>query len=84
MKTEIKILLWAGILTPPGIWAQRSGGMSKAGNQYFDWYLDGKREVQAPARKQQEATRKGPFDTQIFKQRDTNGNGVWEKTEIGK
>jgi len=36
---------WAGTLSPPGIWAMKSEGMSRMGNQYFDWYLDGKRGV---------------------------------------
>jgi len=97
--------------------AAANSRLSKAGNAYFDWYLDGKRDAKAPKRgaPKERARAKGdrPTDEKIFAQRDTdkdgkvtleefiagrtkqvdvitsqfhrrdtNGNGVWEKSEI--
>lgn len=35
---------WADTQSPPGIWAQRSEGMSRQAAKYFDWYIEGKRD----------------------------------------
>lgn len=40
---------WASTQSPPGIWAQRSAGMSRQAAIYFDWYIEGKREAEPPA-----------------------------------
>ncbi|MCA8986598.1 MAG: sulfatase-like hydrolase/transferase [Planctomycetaceae bacterium] len=42
LHAELRV--WAETQTPPGIWAMKSEGMSRAARQYFDWYLDKKRE----------------------------------------
>ncbi|EMI18485.1 N-acetyl-galactosamine-6-sulfate sulfatase (GALNS) [Rhodopirellula maiorica SM1] len=39
---------WAATQSPPGIWALKSAAMSNQAAKYFDWYLDGKRDVAAP------------------------------------
>lgn len=33
---------WSNTLRPPGIWSLKSDGMSKNGNKYFDFYVEGK------------------------------------------
>ena len=39
---------WAATQSPPGLWAMKSAGMSRAAARYFDWYIDGKREEGSP------------------------------------
>lgn len=39
---------WADTQSPPGIWAMKSAAMSKQGGKYFDWYVDGKRDLATP------------------------------------
>jgi hypothetical protein len=94
--------------------------MSRAAEQYYSWYLDGKRgdeKKTAPAANakggRKEAAKNGPSDEQLFnqrdqnkdgkvtqeefiagrteklpqlednfKRRDTNGNGIWELSEL--
>ena len=68
---------WAGTLNPPGIDAVHSEGMRKQGAVYFDWYLDGKRDIPPPAidresTKGKAPQKKMPTDEQIFKERDRN------------
>ncbi|MDF7822597.1 sulfatase-like hydrolase/transferase [Pontiellaceae bacterium B12227] len=73
---------WADTLSPPGIWAEKSDGMSKNANKYFNWYLDGRRDVQPPKKKKkQTAQKKGPTDRPLFKQRDRDkdGNVTWDE-----
>ncbi len=48
---------WADTQSPPGIWAQRSEGMSRQAAKYFDWYIEGKRDT-APAAKPDRRSRK--------------------------
>lgn len=38
---------WAETQSPPGIWALKSAGMSRAAEKYFDWYVEGKRNSSA-------------------------------------
>lgn len=47
---------WAGTLLPPGIGGLKSEGMSRAADQYYSWYLDGKRDT--PARASSERVRR--------------------------
>lgn len=49
---------WADRQSPPGIWAQRSEGMSRQAAKYFDWYIEGKRDVPAPPTDQKPQRRK--------------------------
>lgn len=43
---------WANTLSPPGIWALKSEGMSRQADTYFDWYVEGIRDETAkPLRK---------------------------------
>ena len=39
---------WAATQSPPGIWAMQSAAMSSQAAKYFDWYVDGKRDVAPP------------------------------------
>ena len=48
---------WAATQSPPGIWAMKSDGMSRNAEKYFDWYLDGKRDVPTPSTNQQQQRR---------------------------
>lgn len=111
---------WTKTLAPPGIWAVKSDGMSRAADENYNWYLDGKRveeKKDAPAANakggRKEAAKNGLSDEQLFKQRDqnkdgmvtleefiagrtekvpqleeifkrrdTNGNGFWERNEL--
>ncbi len=90
---------WAATLSPPGIWAQKSDGMSKAATEYYDWYLDGKRGGPTPTAdakgdrsggkrqaKKDASAKTGPSDEQLFKQRDKNqdGNVTWEEYLAGR
>lgn len=47
LHAELKA--WADTQSPPGIWAIKSAGMSRNAAKYFDWYLDGKRDVPTPS-----------------------------------
>lgn len=40
---------WADTQSPPGLWALKSEGMSHQAGKYFDWYLDGKRDIPTPS-----------------------------------
>jgi len=85
---------WAGTLQPPGIGALKSDNMSSTANRYFDWYLDGKRDLPTPTptteaksdRKNVAKKKKGPTDQQIFNQRDKNRDGsvTWEEYLDGR
>ena len=81
---------WADTLSPPGIWSQKSEGMSKAATEYYDWYLDGKRDAPTPTADQKgnrkKAAKTGPSEEQIFAQRDKNQDGkvTWEEFLAGR
>lgn len=76
---------WSQTLNPPGV----TDGSRAAGQQYFDWYLDGKRDIgqREPAKNAvgeetlSDTQRKTPPEnnrqdpTRLFKQRDRNENG---------
>ncbi len=83
---------WAATLSPPGIWALKSEAMSKSGNQYFDWYLDGKRK-EATAKRDLSSVLNPVVppsnqraDASIFKQRDKDADGkvTWEEFLAGR
>ncbi|MDF1755629.1 MAG: sulfatase-like hydrolase/transferase [Verrucomicrobiales bacterium] len=84
-KLKQRLSTWAGELSPPGIWALKSAGTSRNAANYFDWYIEGKRELQPPVSK---ATRKpsGPTDATIFQQRnkDNNDEVTWEEFLAGR
>lgn len=91
IATQLKSQLeaWTGELSPPGIWALKSAGMSKAAANYFDWYIEGKRDLKPPPPKpapSQTAPKKGPTDAVIFKQRDKDQNNkvTWEEFLSGR
>jgi uncharacterized sulfatase len=42
LKRELES--WTETLSPPGLWALKSEGMSRAAAAYFDWYIEGKRD----------------------------------------
>jgi len=58
LHAELKA--WADTQSPPGLWVMKSEGMSRQAGKYFDWYLDGKRDIPAPPtdRKPQRSKRK--------------------------
>jgi len=76
---------WSQTLTPPGV----TDGSRAAGQKYFDWYLDGKRDIgqREPAKNAvgketfNDTQRKTPpkknlqDPTRLFKQRDRNEDG---------
>ncbi len=80
---------WADTLQPPGIGALITDGARATANKYFDWYLDGIRDLPAPSasakqkQPQEPAPEKkaGPTDAQIFERRDANKDGIvtWEE-----
>ncbi len=67
---------WAETLSPPGIGAVNSPGMSRAADQYFDWYLDGKRDTKPTEPEPKSVTGTQPNErltsAELFKRRDTN------------
>jgi len=84
---------WAGTLSPPGVWALKSEGMSRAAAAYYHWYLDGKRDPvdpEAPTQdrkgKKKAPARPAPSDKQLFEQRDADKDGVvtWEEFLAGR
>ena len=81
---------WAGELSPPGIWALKSEGMSRNAAKYFDWYIEGKRNleppVSKPAPKIKLPKKSVPADAAIFKQRDKNKDETvtWEEFLAGR
>jgi uncharacterized sulfatase len=82
---------WCNTLNPPGIWAQKSGGMSKTADEYYNWYVDGNHDLPtpmadaksgltkkaAPAKQTAKAPemKKGPPDAAVFKKWDADQNG---------
>ncbi|QDV44604.1 Arylsulfatase precursor [Stieleria neptunia] len=74
-----QLLQWTDELSPPGIWALKSEGMSRAAENYFDWYLDGRRDS-APEPKDVEPKRQrpGPENARLktlFEKRDIDHDG---------
>lgn len=49
---------WAAAQSPPGIWVMKSAGMSAQGNKYFDWYIEGNRDIPASPKRQVRPRRK--------------------------
>ncbi len=43
-----ELTAWANTQSPPGIWSMKSEGMSRNAARYFDWYLEGKRDIPKP------------------------------------
>ena len=104
-----RLSAWAGDLIPPGIGEPEGDGMRKQAGVFFDFYLEGKRDVNLPKPKsapgrddaklfsQRDKNQDGKVTleewiagrtekveeiTGHFRRRDTNQNGVWEKSEI--
>lgn len=87
---------WADTLQPPGIGALYVDGASATANRYFNWYLDGKRDLPAPSadpignRNQPQsntpAKTAGPSDAQIFEKRDRNKDNAvtWKEFLDGR
>jgi uncharacterized sulfatase len=75
---------WSATLIPPGLDAMKSEGMSRQAASYYDWYLDGKRDIPVP--KVQTAPRKGPTAQQLFQMRDKDKDGqvTWEEYLAGR
>lgn len=75
---------WSRTLQPPGLDADSPSSIA---NEYFNWYLDGKRNMPTPevdrkaGKKESVAKKKGPSDDYIFQQRDRNKDGMvtWEE-----
>jgi uncharacterized sulfatase len=81
---------WADTLSPPDIWDMKSEGMSRSANEYFNWYLDGKRDAPTPMSdakgnrgeaKKTDQKKKGPPIASVFKRCDGNKDGIvtWEE-----
>lgn len=87
---------WADTLQPPGIGALHSENMSSMANKYFDWYLDGKRDLPSPPaapmgkgnhpQSNTPAKTAGPSDAQIFEKRDRNKDNAvtWKEFLDGR
>lgn len=70
---------WAGTLQQPDMLAMKPQGMSRSANEYFNWYLDGKRDAPTPMSdakgnrgeaKKTDQKKKGPTIASVFKRRD--------------
>ena len=76
---------WSRDLSPPGLDASKSEGMSRQGHIYFDWYLDGIRTTSAPPESKPKRTgnKRQPKNdpVSIFASRDDDENGkvTWEE-----
>ena len=68
---------WADTLSPPGIWAMRSEGMSKTAAKYFDWYIEGERDAPAPPAPAKTGTppTSNAKDEALLRSRDRDSNG---------
>jgi len=89
LKAELKT--WADELSPPGIWVLKSEGMSRNAANYFDWYLEGKRDFRPPEKSRGPEpsampAAKGPADAVIFGQRDKDQDDrvTWEEFLAGR
>lgn len=77
---------WGETLKPAGLPPK----VSITGNDYFDWYLDGKRDRKPPSIKavqNRSANKRKPLaDPQLFKARDKNGDAkvTWEEFLNGR
>ncbi|MCG6158106.1 sulfatase-like hydrolase/transferase [Rubinisphaera margarita] len=47
LHADLKV--WADTQSPPGIWAMKSEGMSRNAAEFYDWYIEGIRDVPTPA-----------------------------------
>ena len=85
-----ELAAWAAGLIPPGLDAMDTPGMNKAGSQFFDWYLDGKRDIPIPTVKAKPVPKAGtapaPSQQQLFQQRDKDRDGkvTWEEFLAGR
>ncbi len=77
---------WTEELSPPGIWAVQSAGMSRGAAAYFDWYIEGGRQASESGTKpmttaasnlaHSKQNRSGLTDLQLFELRDKNQDNV--------
>lgn len=74
-RLHAKLATWTESLSPPGIWAMKSEGMSRAAGQYFDWYLDGKRDAEKPKAEKAAAKPKKPA---------VDLKKLWERRDVDK
>jgi len=87
---KLELRNWASELIPPGIDALDTPAMNKAGTQFFDWYLDGKRNIPIPTIKTKPAPDAKPApglsEEELFRQRDKNRDGkvTWEEFLAGR
>lgn len=82
LKSELES--WTQTLSPPGIWALKSEGMSRAAEAYFDWYIEGKRDAKPPT--PEPVRPPAPSDAVIFQQRDKDRNDevTWKEFLAGR
>ncbi len=94
LRTELEN--WTNTLDPKGLDAF---GPSNATTQYFNWYLDGKRDIPTPdidsksgpqrsgnPAPEADRSRNSPTDEMIFSRRDSDRNGIvtWEEYLNGR
>jgi uncharacterized sulfatase len=77
---------WAATQSPPGIWAMKSAGMSRAAKRYFDWYLDGKRDATPTAVEKTDRKANRSTKNNLIIRRDTDHDGkvTWEEFIAGR
>ncbi|MFC7336062.1 sulfatase [Haloferula chungangensis] len=63
---------WSETLLPPGI----PSSMPKAGESYFDWYLDGKRRGPSQAETEESKKKRAATTAKLFDRCDANKDGV--------
>ena len=91
-QLRAELVKWSNTLNPKGLDAF---GPSNATTQYFDWYLDGKRNVPTPDIDAKSASRgspppandrSSPSDGEIFQRRDQDTDGVvtWQEYLNGR
>lgn len=70
---------WSETLSPPGL---KSGPLFGPWGDYFDWYLDGKRDLKPRQPKKQA----GPSEEELFTSRDRSKDGsvTWEEYLAGR
>ena len=71
-KLHAQLQSWSESLLPPGI----PSSMPKAGESYFDWYLDGKRHAPSQAETEEAKKKRTATMARLFDRCDTNKDGV--------
>ena len=71
-KLHAQLQAWSETLLPPGI----PSSMPKAGESYFDWYLDGKRHAPPKIETAEEKAKRVATMMKLFNKCDANKDGI--------